>query len=118
MIEAIDDGVVTDGVTLRRYQRTIRAEVRRLGAMMDDFFELSRLESGAFTLRRERMALGDLLSDALEAAQSQAERQSERLEGQNSSSLQCDSHRRRGSWAGPPRGLPPDVRQRVGHPRR
>ncbi len=82
MIEAIDDGVVTDEATVRRYQHTIRAEVRRLSAMMDDFFELSRLESGAFTLRRERMALDDLLSDALEAARSQAERRSVRLEGQ------------------------------------
>ncbi len=82
MIEAIDDGVVTDEATVRRYQQAIRAEVRRLSAMMDDFFELSRLESGAFTLRRERMALDDLLSDALEAAQSQAERRSVRLEGQ------------------------------------
>jgi signal transduction histidine kinase len=81
MIEAIDDGVVTDEATVRRYQHTIHAEVRRLSALMDDFFELSRLESGAFTLRRERVTLDDLLSDALESMQSQAERKGVRLEG-------------------------------------
>jgi signal transduction histidine kinase len=82
MIEAIDDGVVTDEATVRRYQRAIHTEVRRLSALMDDFFELSRLESGAFTLRRERLALDDLLSDALEASQAQAERKGVRLVGQ------------------------------------
>jgi signal transduction histidine kinase len=82
MIEAIDDGVVTDDATVRRYQRAIHTEVRRLSALMDDFFELSRLESGAFTLRRERLALDDLLSDALEAAQAQADRKGVRLAGQ------------------------------------
>ncbi|MEO7002384.1 MAG: HAMP domain-containing sensor histidine kinase [Ktedonobacterales bacterium] len=81
MIEAIDDGVVTDAVTVRRYQRAIRAEVRHLSALMDDLFDLSRLESGAFTLSRERLALDDLLSDALEAIQTQAEGQGVRLEG-------------------------------------
>lgn len=82
MIEAIDDGVVTDEATVRRYQHTIHTEMRRLSALMDDFFELSRLESGAFSLRRERLSLDDLLSDALEAAQSQAERKGAHLAGQ------------------------------------
>ncbi len=81
MIEAIDDGMVADEATVRRYQRAIRAEIRRLSALIDDFFELSRLESGAFTLRRERLSLDDLLSDALETTQTQAERQGVRLVG-------------------------------------
>ncbi len=82
MIEAIDDGVVSDEATVRRYQHAIHSEIRRLSALMDDFFDLSRLESGAFTLRRERLALDDLLSDALEATQTQAERKGVRLVGQ------------------------------------
>ena len=82
MIEAIDDGVVSDEATVRRYQHAIHTEIRRLSALMDDFFELSRLESGAFTLRRERLALDDLLSDALEVTQTQAERKGVRLVGQ------------------------------------
>jgi signal transduction histidine kinase len=82
MIEAIDDGVVSDEATVRRYHHAIHAEIRRLSALIDDFFDLSRLESGAFTLRRERLALDDLLSDALEASQTQAERKGVRLAGQ------------------------------------
>jgi signal transduction histidine kinase len=74
MIEAIDDGVVTDEATVRRYQRAIRAEAHHLGALLDDLFELARLESGGLTLHRERMALDDLLSDALESARERAER--------------------------------------------
>ena len=81
MIEAIDDGVVSDADTVRRYQRAIRAEVRHLSALMDDLFDLARLESGAFALTRERVALTDLLSDALEATQTQAEQAGVRLEG-------------------------------------
>jgi signal transduction histidine kinase len=66
MAEAIDDGVVSDPATVRRYQRTIRTEVGHLSALMDELFELSRLESGALALQLERMALEDILSDALE----------------------------------------------------
>lgn len=73
MIEAIDDGIVSDPATIRRYQRTIRSEVGHLSALMDDLFELSRLESGAQTLHRERVALEDILSDALEGQREHAE---------------------------------------------
>lgn len=81
MIEAIDDGVVSDQETVRRYLHTMHAEVRRLSALVDDFFELSRVESGALILHPERLALDDLLSDAMEAARSQAERNEVRLVG-------------------------------------
>lgn len=81
MIEAIDDGVVTDLETVRRYQRTVRAEMGHLSGLLDDLFELSRLESGTLSLNRERMSLEDLLSDALEGAHTFAEHSSIHLEG-------------------------------------
>jgi signal transduction histidine kinase len=87
MIEAIDDGVVTDEATVRRYQRAIRAETRRLGALLNELFELSRLESGGFTLNRERLALDDLLSDALESARERAERRGVTLAGRIDAAL-------------------------------
>ncbi len=87
MIEAIDDGVVTDVTTIRRYQRTIRSEVGRLSALMDDLFELSRLESGATTLQLERVALEDILSDALEGQREQAEQANITLVGYAESDL-------------------------------
>lgn len=81
MIEAIDDGIVTDAEMVRRYQRTIRAEVRHMSALMNDLFELSQLESGAFALQREPMALDDILSDALEAMHEPAEHTQVHLAG-------------------------------------
>ncbi|HEX8727181.1 MAG TPA: HAMP domain-containing sensor histidine kinase [Ktedonobacterales bacterium] len=81
MIEAIDDGVVTDPATIQRYQRTIRSEVGHLSALMDELFELSRLDAGALPLHLEHVALEDILSDALEAQREQAEQARVRLVG-------------------------------------
>lgn len=87
LIEALDDGVVTDPDTIRRYQRTIRAEMQRLSGLMDDLFELSRMESGTLTLSRERMSLEDVLSDALAGVHTMADRTGVHLEGQVDSAL-------------------------------
>lgn len=73
MIEAIDDGVVSDAEMVRRYQRSIRGEVQHLSALMDNLFELSKLESGAYPLELDRVAIEDILSDAVEAVREQAE---------------------------------------------
>jgi signal transduction histidine kinase len=81
LIESIDDGVTTDVVTMRRYQRTIRMEARRLGALLEDLFELSRLESGALPHVREWQGIDDLVSDALDAFHEQAERRGIQLRG-------------------------------------
>jgi two-component system, OmpR family, sensor histidine kinase SaeS len=81
LIEAVDDGVVSDPETVRRYQRTIRAELARLSVLLDELFDLSRLDAGALQLERERLGIEDLLSDALEAFSGRAERAGVRLEG-------------------------------------
>lgn len=82
MIESIDDGVTADAPTVRRYQHAIRAEAQRLGMLLDDLFELSRLESGGLLLARARLGIDDLVSEALEAFGEQAERRDVRLVGQ------------------------------------
>lgn len=87
MIESIDDGVTTDPATVRRYQRAVRAEARRLGMLLDELFELSRLESGALLLARERLGIDDLVSEALEAFGEHAERCGVRLSGQVESDM-------------------------------
>ena len=74
MIEAIDDGVVSDPATIRRYQSTVRAEMRHLGVLLDDLFEVSRIQAGALRLEYAGFAIQDLISDALEASHEQAER--------------------------------------------
>jgi signal transduction histidine kinase len=82
MIEAIDDGVVSDPETVRRYQRAMRGEMRRLSLLMDDLFDLSQLEARTLVLRREWVDLGDLISDTLEACRGLAEQSSVALDGQ------------------------------------
>lgn len=82
MIEAIDDGVVTDPETVRRYQHTMRNEVGRLSTLMDELFELSRLESRAIALERVPLPPEDVISDAVEATHEQAEQAGLRLYGQ------------------------------------
>ena len=73
IVEAIVDGIITDPATIHRYHQILRAEVRRLSALLDELFELTRLESGAFVLERERMFIEDVIVDAVEAGREYAE---------------------------------------------
>lgn len=68
MIEAIEDGVVADPDTVAAYHRDIRAETARLSTMVTDLFELSRVQSGQITLRRQRVSLSDVVAQAVPAA--------------------------------------------------
>jgi signal transduction histidine kinase len=68
MAEALEDGVVADGPTVAAYYRAIRDESDRLASMVDDLFELSRVHSGRLLLRRERVALADIVAQAVPAA--------------------------------------------------
>jgi signal transduction histidine kinase len=68
MVEALEDGVVTDPETVVRYHRTMRQEADRLAGLVDDLFELSRIQAGALALDLERVALDDLVSEAVATA--------------------------------------------------
>jgi signal transduction histidine kinase len=81
MVEAMQDGVVTDAETTDRYVRTILSETKRLSGLIDDLFELSRLDAGALTFNVEPGSLGDLVSDTLEALQPQATQKGLNLRG-------------------------------------
>lgn len=82
MVEAIDDGVVHDSETIAQYIHTIRGETRHLSALIDDLFELSRLDTSALKMHRSSSMLDDLISDTLEAQQATAEQQGILLCGQ------------------------------------
>ena len=72
-IEAITDGVVSDEETVRRYLRTMHEGTKELSRLIDDLFELSRIDAGALHLEPEPAALGDLVSDTLERMRPQAD---------------------------------------------
>jgi signal transduction histidine kinase len=68
MVEALEDGVVDEPETVARYYRTMRREVDRLSGLVDDLFELSRIEAGALGLDFERVPLDELVSEAVASA--------------------------------------------------
>src|SRR5438093_44799 len=68
MVEALEDGVVTDPVTVDRYHRNLRVAAERLAALVDDLLELRVIQAGALTLHMERASLDDVVQDALATA--------------------------------------------------
>ena len=68
MVEALDDGVVAEPADVRRYHHQLVAEADRLARLVDDLFELSRIEADALQLDLERVPLGELVSDAVGSA--------------------------------------------------
>ncbi|HEV7931817.1 MAG TPA: HAMP domain-containing sensor histidine kinase [Actinomadura sp.] len=81
MAEALEDEVVADTVTVRRYHTQMRAESDRLAAMVDDLFELSRIHAGALRLSRQRVGLGDLVSETVAGTEPLARAKGVRLRG-------------------------------------
>lgn len=62
MAEALEDGLVDDPA---RYYRLMRGQVSSLTSMVDDLFELSRIQAGALRLHLEPVSVADLVSDAV-----------------------------------------------------
>jgi signal transduction histidine kinase len=69
MAEALEDGVIDDAATIDRYHERIRREADRLSAMVDDLFELSRINASALNLVLQEVSVADVLSDAVATAQ-------------------------------------------------
>ena len=72
LIEAIADGVV-DSETAQQYLRQTHAELLHLDRLIDDLFELSKLEAGGLRLERRAVDLSALLAETVEAVRPQAE---------------------------------------------
>jgi signal transduction histidine kinase len=72
MVEAIDDGVVEDLPSLRRYANQMRRAVDSLVLLVDDLFELSQLDAGAIEHEQERGRLDEVVRSAVAACHGQA----------------------------------------------
>jgi signal transduction histidine kinase len=79
MAEALEDGLAADP---SRYHKQMRAEAERLGTMVDDLFELSRIHSGTLQLCHDEIALDDLVSDVLASTEALSRERGVRLGGQ------------------------------------
>ena len=72
LVESIDDGVAT-GETRDRYLREIRTHVGVLGDLIDDLFELSRIEAGDISWTMRQVELRDLIGDTVAAMRAPAD---------------------------------------------
>jgi signal transduction histidine kinase len=72
LANAIDDEVV-DAETRREYVARMGTHVRALGTLIDDLFELTRLQSGELEWTMEQVSLGLLLEEAVDAMRPAAE---------------------------------------------
>lgn len=71
LVEAIDDEVAT-GETRDRYLREIRTHVGVLSDLIDDLFELSRIEAGDISWTMRQVELGELIDDTVAAMRAPA----------------------------------------------
>ncbi|GGI48660.1 signal transduction histidine kinase [Agromyces flavus] len=62
MAEALEDGIAPDPA---RYHRQMRIQVDQLSSMVDDLFELSRIDSDALHLSLKEVSLSDIVSDTV-----------------------------------------------------
>ncbi len=72
LADAIDDDIV-DAETRREYAGRMGTHVRALGALIDDLFELTRLESGDLSWTVEHVPVDLLLHETVEAMRPVAE---------------------------------------------
>jgi signal transduction histidine kinase len=78
MAEALEDGIAEDPA---KYHAQMRGQVDRMVRMVDDLFELSRINAGALQLSLETVELHDLVSEAIAGLTPVAEAKGVRLDG-------------------------------------
>ena len=74
MAEALRDGVVSDPGEADRYYEAMSREIERVGGMIDDLFDLARMDAGALELDRRELLLQEIAADVVDAMQAQARR--------------------------------------------
>ena len=87
MVESMNDGVVSDPETMRRYLRTTQSEVERLGQLVDDLFELSQMDAGQLQLHVEWASLAEVIAETLDGMAPQAAASRVKLQGSIDSTL-------------------------------
>jgi signal transduction histidine kinase len=82
IIEALADGMVEDETTRLRYLRTAQKDVQNLSILIDDLFQMAKMDAGGLVLNRELASLSDIISDTLESFSTLAIRKHVRLDGE------------------------------------
>jgi signal transduction histidine kinase len=71
LVEAVDDEIV-DGETRHRYLATMQTHIHSLSSMIDDLFELSRIEAGDIDWSMRQVELALLVDETVEAMRPEA----------------------------------------------
>ena len=87
LTEALEDGVAANPAD---YLSRMRAEILRMSSMVDDLLALSRLQSPGLRLERQRVSLGDVVSDAVARTQPVASLAGVALTGTADGTVQAD----------------------------
>ena len=74
MVEALDEGVVSETADVRRFAGEMRRSTGQLVNLVDDLFELSQLDAGAIAAETRRARLDRVVADALDAVSAEASR--------------------------------------------
>ncbi|MGH2442068.1 MAG: sensor histidine kinase [Chloroflexota bacterium] len=80
MTEAINDGVVAQPDDVRRYMHSIQHESERLARLIDDLFELTRIENGTLALRLSSVPISELVAETVQGLLVQAQERNITLE--------------------------------------
>ncbi len=72
LAEAVGDDVV-DGATRSTYLQGMLIHIHALSSLIDDLFELSRLEAGDISWSLEQVALGELVNETVDAMRLEAQ---------------------------------------------
>ena len=76
MLEALEDGLARP----EEYLTAMREQVQTLGVLVDDLFELARIDSGALVLELQDARLAELVESCLHGVEAEAQTRGIRLE--------------------------------------
>jgi signal transduction histidine kinase len=87
LVEAIQDGVVAEPDEVQASLQAMGVHVHALSALVDDLFELARLDAGDISWSLSRVAVAELLDETVEAFRPEAARLGLHLESSSDPAL-------------------------------
>lgn len=81
MLEALSDGVITDEETQTRYIKTTLSEIQHLSHLINDLFEMAKLDVGHLELDCQATTIADLISDTMGSMMAKAQKKGIILSG-------------------------------------
>jgi len=81
IVEALADGLVEDPETIERYLRNAKKDIQSLSILIDDLFQMAKIDAGGLKLDLEQGSISDLISDTIESFKELASRNNIQIDG-------------------------------------